>query len=201
MTVLLRSFAAFAAALALFALTSAPMRAGDDVPSLGSKVVIDLPDEQGKLIRTEDLSGKWLLVFFGYTSCPDICPTTLFEVAETLKQLGDLAKKIQPIFISIDPDRDQPRQLREYVNSFDSRILPLAGSPDRTARSAQSFGVSYFKVPGLRTGDYTIAVAEAHGCRPELRNFDPAIASLTLRRRLDRLPCHRRFSLAFDLHN
>jgi protein SCO1/2 len=157
MTVLLRSFAAFAAALALFALTSAPMRAGDDVPSLGSKVVIDLPDEQGKLIRTEDLSGKWLLVFFGYTSCPDICPTTLFEVAETLKQLGDLAKKIQPIFISIDPDRDQPRQLREYVNSFDSRILPLAGSPDRTARSAQSFGVSYFKVPGLRTGDYTIA--------------------------------------------
>lgn len=155
--VLLRSFSAFTAALALFALTSVPMRAGDDVPSLGSKAVIDLPDEQGKLIRTEDLSGKWLLVFFGYTSCPDICPTTLFEVAETLKQLGDFASQIQPIFISIDPERDQPLQLREYVNSFDSRILPLAGSPDRTARSAQSFGVSYFKAPGLRAGDYTIA--------------------------------------------
>jgi len=77
--------------------------------------------------------------------------------AETLKKLGDFASKIQPIFISIDPERDQPRQLREYVNSFDSRILPLAGSPDRTARSAHSFGVSYFKVPGLRAGDYTIA--------------------------------------------
>jgi len=153
----LRSFPIFVTTLTLCALASAPMRAGDDVPSLGSKVVIDLPDDQGKLIRTEDLSGKWLLVFFGYTSCPDICPTTLFEVAETLKKLGDFASKIQPIFISIDPERDQPRQLREYVNSFDSRILPLAGSPDRTARSAHSFGVSYFKVPGLRAGDYTIA--------------------------------------------
>src|SRR4051794_22668084 len=114
----LRSFPVFVATLILCALASAPMRAGDEVPSLGSKVVIDLPDGQGKLLRTEDLSGKWLLVFFGYTSCPDICPTTLFEVAETLKQLGDFASKIQPIFISIDPERDQPRQLREYVNSF-----------------------------------------------------------------------------------
>lgn len=150
-------FPVLVATLALCVLASAPIRAGDDVSSFGSKVVIDLPDERGKLIRTEDFSGKWLLVFFGYTSCPDICPTTLFEVAETLKQLGNFAGKIQPIFISIDPERDQPQQLREYVSSFDSRILPLAGSPDRIARSAHSFGVSYFKVPGLRAGDYTIA--------------------------------------------
>jgi protein SCO1/2 len=131
--------------------------AEDGVPLPGARIFLELSNENGKTVHETDLLGRWLLVFFGYTSCPDICPTTLFEIAQVLRELGPLASKIQPIFISVDPDRDSARQLREYVNSFDPRILPLSGNADQLSRTAKSFGVSYFKMPGSSPDNYTMA--------------------------------------------
>jgi protein SCO1/2 len=131
--------------------------AAGDVPSPGAKITLELLDVDGRTVSAADLLGRWLLVFFGYTSCPDICPTALFEIAQVLKELGTLAAKIQPIFISVDPERDTPQRLREYVDSFDSRILPLSGNADQISRTAKSFGVEYFKIPGSTPEDYTVA--------------------------------------------
>lgn len=134
-----------------------PTYAVGDVPLPGTKIVIDLSDEHGRIVHADDFAGRWLMVFFGYTSCPDICPTTLFEIAQVLKQLGPLATKVQPIFVSVDPERDTPQRLRDYVDSFDARILPLSGDAKQLAKTAQSFGVSYFKIPGSTPDDYTMA--------------------------------------------
>jgi protein SCO1 len=133
------------------------VRAEDTVPLPGARVFLELSDENGRTVRDIDLLGRWLLVFFGYTSCPDICPTTLFEIAQLMKQLGPIASKLQPIFISVDPERDSAKQLRDYVNSFDPGILPLTGTADQLSRTAKSFGVSYFKMPGSSPDSYTVA--------------------------------------------
>jgi protein SCO1/2 len=145
--------------LAPFAFIVLPriVQAEEGVPLPGARVSLELSDENGRTVRETDLLGRWLLVFFGYTSCPDICPTTLFEIAQLLKQLGPMASKLQPIFISVDPERDNAKQLREYVDSFDPRILPLTGTADQLSRTAKSFGVSYFKMPGSSADSYTIA--------------------------------------------
>src|SRR5262249_36253644 len=103
------------------------------------------------------LRGRWLLVFFGYTSCPDLCPTVLLEIAQALPQLGPMATRVQPIFVSVDPERDTAKELQDYVNGFDPRILPLTGTEDQLARAAKSFGVAFYKVPGSGPDDYTIA--------------------------------------------
>ena len=130
--------------------------AAGDVPLPGAKIFVELSDEHGRTIHSADLLGRWLMVYFGYTFCPDECPTTLSKIAEVLKRLGPLATKVQPIFVSVDPERDTPQRLKEYVDSFDSRILPLSGNSDRLSRIAKSFGVSYFKVPGSAPGDYAM---------------------------------------------
>jgi hypothetical protein len=80
--------------------------------------------------------------------CPDLCPTALNEIAGALVQLGPLAARIQPVFVSIDPQRDRPEALRDYVRGFDERILPLSGTAEQLARAAASFGVLFHKVPG-----------------------------------------------------
>ena len=98
-----------------------------------------------------------LLIFFGYTSCPDLCPTTLSEIAGALAQLGPLAARVQPIFVSVDPQRDTPQALREYVENFDARILPLSGNAEQLVRAAGSIGVVFYKVPGPTPDEYTFA--------------------------------------------
>ncbi|MBR0799942.1 SCO family protein [Bradyrhizobium jicamae] len=132
-------------------------QAEEDVPLAGARIFLELSDEHGRTVHDTDFTGRWLLVFFGYRSCPDICPTTLFEIAQLLKALGPKAEKIQPIVVSVDPDRDSAKQLREYVDSFDPRILPLRGNADQLAKTAKSFGISYFKIPGTSPDSYTIA--------------------------------------------
>lgn len=127
------------------------------VPVAGAEIRFELQDTQGKTVSSADLRGRWVLAFFGYTSCPDICPTTLFDIAQALARLGPSAARVQPIFISVDPQRDTPKILREYVNDFDARILPLTGTADELDRAAKSFGVAFFKVPGSSPDDYTIA--------------------------------------------
>src|SRR3712207_9512812 len=85
----------------------------------------ELVDQTGKTVRDEDFEGKWQLVFFGFTSCPDICPTTLANVTAALEQLGPTAEKLQPLLITVDPERDTPPVLKEYLTAFDPRILSL----------------------------------------------------------------------------
>jgi protein SCO1/2 len=126
-------------------------------PASGSEIRFELKDTQGRTVSGADLRGRWVLVFFGYTSCPDLCPTVLLEIAQALAQLGPMARRVQPIFVSVDPERDTPKILREYVNDFDERILPLTGTADQLDRAAKSFGIQFFRISGSGPDDYTIA--------------------------------------------
>ena len=130
---------------------------GDAAPPLGSEIAFELSDVDGTIVRAADFRGWWLLVFFGYTSCPDLCPTTMSEIAVALAQLGPLAARLRPIFISIDPERDTPKVLRDYAKGFDGRIVPLTGGADRLAQATRSFGIVFYKVPGAAPGEYTFA--------------------------------------------
>ena len=126
-------------------------------PAFGTVVDFELRDMTGKRVRATDLRGRWLLVFFGYTRCPDLCPTTLAEIAGALSRLGPLAARVRSVFVSIDPERDSPKALREYVQSFDTRILPLTGTAAQLTRAAAACGVVFYKVPGPTPDDYTFA--------------------------------------------
>jgi protein SCO1/2 len=116
-----------------------------------------LVDTTGRMISDKDLRGRWLLVFFGYTSCPDICPTTLGSIASVLEQLGSIATRVQPVFITVDPTRDTPEALGAYLASFDQRIIGLTGNDEQIARVAAIFGAQYFQMPGSDPKDYSIA--------------------------------------------
>ena len=126
-------------------------------PAFGTAIDFELTDADGNLVRAVDLRKRWLLIFFGYTDCPDLCPTTLSEIAGALAQLGPLAAQVQPVFVSIDPHRDTPQALREYAENFDVRILPLSGNAEQLARAAASVGVVFYKVPGPTPDEYTFA--------------------------------------------
>jgi protein SCO1/2 len=106
-------------------------------------------------VRDTDFQGKYLLIFFGYTFCPDICPTALQEVAFTLDALGGDAAKIQPLFITIDPQRDTPEVLAEYVAAFDPRIVGLTGTPEQIASVTKAYRAYYAKSdPAAGDTDY-----------------------------------------------
>jgi len=117
-----------------------------------------LQDPNGRAVTNEDFLGRFQLITFGYTSCPDVCPTTLLEMKDVLKALGDKATQLQPIFITVDPERDSAQVLREYTSAFDSRILGLRGSEALTRRAAIEFKVRYEKVrdPAAPPGSYTV---------------------------------------------
>ncbi len=100
----------------------------------------------GEAVTDQDYRGKFQLITFGYTFCPDICPTTLVNMAQALKLLGGSAERIQPLFISVDPERDTPKVLREYVAYFHPDIIGLTGTPDLVRRAADNFKVKYEKV-------------------------------------------------------
>lgn len=95
-------------------------------------------------------------VFFGYTQCPDVCPTTMLESAEAMKKLGALADQVQVLFVSVDPERDTPAVLAQYVPAFDPRFLGLYGDAETTARVAKEFKIFYQKVAGASPSAYTI---------------------------------------------
>jgi protein SCO1/2 len=99
----------------------------------------------GTTVTDQTYRGKWLVVYFGYTFCPNSCPTTLLAVAMALKKLGPDAAKVQPLFITIDPQRDTPKVMRQYVESFDPRIVGLTGTPQQIAAAAQEYGAYYVR--------------------------------------------------------
>jgi len=106
-----------------------------------------LVDQNGNTVTDADLRGKWLLVYFGYTHCPDACPTALNDMALALDELGARRAAVRPVFITVDPERDTPEVLKAYVASFDAPILALTGTPEAVAQAAKSYRVYYAKHP------------------------------------------------------
>ena len=114
-----------------------------------------LVDQNGKTVTDADLKGKWSLIYFGYTHCPDACPTTLNEIAIALDDLGPKRDAVRPVFITVDPERDTPEVLKSYVTSFDAPILALTGTPEQIAQAAKDYRVYYAKHPEPG-GDYSM---------------------------------------------
>jgi protein SCO1/2 len=115
-----------------------------------------LTDFNGKPRTLADFRGKVVVMFFGYTQCPDVCPTTMTDMAEVKRRLGPDGEKVQVIFVTLDPDRDTAEVLSQYVPGFDPSFLGLRGTRDETAAIAKDFKVFYQKVPGKTETSYTM---------------------------------------------
>ena len=115
-----------------------------------------LPDADGKVRSLQDFRGKAVVVFFGYTQCPDVCPTTLAEIAQAKQLLGPDGEKVQGVFITVDPERDTPEVLKAYMASFGPDFIALRGTPEQTAAVARDFKVYFKKVEGKAPGNYTL---------------------------------------------
>lgn len=120
----------------------------------------ELTDQHGHGVSEADVAGKPYAVFFGFTNCPDVCPTTLFTLSEQLKELGPAADRLKVLFVSVDPERDTREQLELYMTSFDPRISALTGTPQNIDRMIKNFRAYYRKVPteGGYTMDHTAVV-------------------------------------------
>jgi protein SCO1 len=114
-----------------------------------------LVDQDGKTVTDADLKGKWSLVYFGYTHCPDACPTALNDISIALDELGPQRSAVRPVFITVDPERDTAEVLKAYITSFDAPILALTGTPEEIAQAAKGYRVYYAKHPEPG-GDYSM---------------------------------------------
>jgi protein SCO1/2 len=114
-----------------------------------------LTDQAGQTVTEKNLQGKPTLIFFGFTHCPDVCPTSLFEISEVLRAMGKDADRVNAYFISVDPERDTAGAMRDYLSSFDPHLKGLTGDPDAVAKVISGFRVYAKKVP-LKDGDYTM---------------------------------------------
>jgi protein SCO1 len=145
---------ALAAALAIVTVVAVSGRdraASGEIASTGQPLVggdFQLTDQDGRPVDQTMLQGKWSLVFFGFTYCPEFCPTTLAELAAVRQRLGDRAEDLQIVFISVDPERDTPRQLKDYLSSdgFPPGAIGLTGSPEQVAQAAKAYRAYYEKV-------------------------------------------------------
>jgi len=109
----------------------------------------------GKTVTDRDFRGHYMLIFFGFTHCPDICPAELQVIAQALEQLDDKAKRVVPIFITLDPERGTPEVMGSFVKSFGPNFVGLTGTPDEIAAAAKAYRVAYFKVEDA-PGDYSV---------------------------------------------
>lgn len=114
-----------------------------------------LTGTDGKTVTEKALLGKPSAIFFGFTFCPEVCPTTLFELTTLAEQLGPEADKLNFVFVSVDAERDGPEEMKQYLTAFDSRIIGLTGTPQQIDAAAKAFKIYYTKVP-LENGDYTM---------------------------------------------
>ena len=115
---------------------------------------LELTDHNGVKRTLADFKGKVVVVFFGFTHCPEACPTTMIELANVARELGPDAERLQVLFVTVDPERDTPELLRQYVPSFNPRFLALRGTPEETARAAKEFKVYFHQQP--QPGGYTV---------------------------------------------
>jgi protein SCO1/2 len=114
-----------------------------------------LTDQAGQIVTEKSLQGRPTLIFFGFTHCPDVCPTSLFEISEVLRAMGNDADHVNAYFISVDPERDTDAAMKDYLSSFDPHLKGLTGGPDAVAKVISGFRVYARKVP-LKDGDYTM---------------------------------------------
>jgi protein SCO1/2 len=126
-----------------------------DVTGASFGKALELTDHNGQRRTLADFKGKVVVLFFGFTHCPDACPTTMVELANVAKQLGPDAQRLQVLFVTVDPQRDTPEVLRQYVPSFHPAFLGLYGTPDETTRAAKEFKV-YFQKQPQAGGSYTM---------------------------------------------
>jgi protein SCO1/2 len=117
---------------------------------------LQLTDFNGQPRKLADFRGKVVVVFFGYTHCPDVCPTTMAELSSAMKKLGADAEKVQVLFVTADPQRDTPEILKQYVTAFDPRFLGLSGTPEQTQQAAKEFKVLIQKNADSGSGNYTV---------------------------------------------
>lgn len=143
-----------AAVAALSACQPAASFKGIDITGASYARDFALPDANGKTRTLSEFKGKVVLVFFGFTQCPDVCPTTLGRALEVRKLLGADAARLEVVLVSVDPERDTPEILREYVKGFDPSFIALRGDAKATADMAKEFKVFYQKVP--TSGSYTM---------------------------------------------
>ena len=185
--IFLIGLAALVAAGAIF------MLAQDNAPgrTTGVAAKFTLTDQDGKQVTERDFRGKAMLVFFGFTNCPDVCPLTLQKIADTLALAPELTKKLTPVFISVDPERDAPAKMKAYAAYFSPEIRALSGTPEQTAAAIAAFKVYAKKVPlpdsalGY-TMDHSslIYLYDADGAF--VTGWDPSIASEKLAEELKR---------------
>src|ERR1700751_5322370 len=155
---LLLMFAGFLAGVASIVLVIVLVSGRDPVPGAGAAASggpFTLTDQNGRTVSDKDLRGRPLLVFFGFTHCPDVCPTALFEISEVLGKLGPDAGKVSALFVTLDPERDTPAQMKDYLSSFSPRLVGLTGDPAAITAVAKEYRVYVKKVP-LEHGDYTM---------------------------------------------
>ena len=150
----------FALVLALSACASPQPDAGQLMTELMSGTAhigtgFHLEDQYGGERSLADFRGKIVLLYFGYTYCPDVCPTDLARIAHAVRSLGPLASQVQPIFVTLDPERDTARMLHDYAAAFDANLIALRGSPDETRRIATAYKV-YFQKRRLEDGSYLV---------------------------------------------
>src|SRR5882724_3445567 len=154
---LLLALGAFVAGLVLFSTVIFIVTGRSPAPIAVSAVggPFKLIDQNAKPITDQDMKGRPFLVFFGFTHCPDVCPTTLFEVSQIFRALGPDADKVRALFITVDPERDTPALMKDYLSSFDPHMAGLTRHPAAVAAVAKAYRVYYKKVP-LDQGGYTM---------------------------------------------
>jgi protein SCO1/2 len=136
--------------------TDAPAFNAIDITGAEYARDFDLPDAEGRRRKLSDFKGKVTVVFFGYTQCPDVCPTTMLELAQVRKALGEAGQRVQGIFVTVDPERDTPAVLKAYLDNFGADFVALRGTLEETQATAKAFKVYYAKVPGAAAGSYTM---------------------------------------------
>ena len=149
--------AAFVAGLVVISvalvMTLVPQHPQSGPSSIGGPFT--LVNQDGATVTERDFAGKPYLMFFGFTPCPDVCPTTLQQISDVLAALGPKADALKVAFVSVDPERDTPDSLKTYLSSFDPRIVGLTGSPEQVAAAVKTFRAYAKKVPS-QGGDYTM---------------------------------------------
>jgi cytochrome oxidase Cu insertion factor (SCO1/SenC/PrrC family) len=140
--------------LAVVLLCACVGAAGAEELRLAPDRPLTFTDADGRLVRSTDFPGKWLLVYFGYTHCADLCPTGLSVLTNALDQIGSAAVHLQPLFITVDPERDNGEVLRSFTESFDKRLIGLGGTVEQIKAAASNLGASFEKV--VQGSDYVI---------------------------------------------
>jgi protein SCO1/2 len=155
-------FLAFAALLLALLIGGCSGAGGDSPPLEGARIggPFTLTDQDGLQVTDRQFDGKYRLVYFGFTYCPDVCPVDLQSIGQAMRQLekSDPAKaaRVQPIFISVDPERDKPAVLKQYVSAFHPRLIGLTGTPDQIADVAKKYGIYYSKEENAGASDYMV---------------------------------------------